>query len=129
MGERFLTETVYRGRVVVNPSAMARTVALLLAADTGAVFVAERDDAVIGMIGLLYFEHPITGERTVTELFWWMEPEARGYGVRLLKRAERWAAAAGAQKVHMIAPTPEVGLLYERLGYEALETTYQRALS
>jgi hypothetical protein len=34
----------------------------------------------------------------------------------------------GAVKLFMIAPTPDVGQLYERLGYESLETTYQRAL-
>lgn len=128
MGERFLTETVYRGRVAVNPSAMARTVARLLVSDGGAVFVSERDHTVVGMIGMLVFEHPITGEITASELFWWVEPEARGTGIRLLKRGEQWARDAGAERIHMIAPTSDVGRLYERLGYTALETTYERAL-
>jgi GNAT superfamily N-acetyltransferase len=129
MGERFLTETVYRGRVAVNPRAMARTVAQLLVSETGAVFVSERDAQVVGMIGVLFFENPITGEPTVSELFWWVEPEARGSGVRLLKRAEQWALAAGAHKVHMIAPTPDVAQLYERMGYGYLEAAYQKAIA
>lgn len=128
MGERFLTETAYRGRVTVNPAQMAVLVAQLLDGETGAIFVSEREGAVVGMIGLLAFVHPIAGELTVAEVFWWVEPEHRGGGVRLLKRAEQWARALGAVKLFMIAPTAEVGQLYERLGYESLETCYQRAL-
>jgi len=128
MGERFLTETVYRTRVPVNPQQMATTVLRLLATETGAVFVSERDGALVGMIGLLAFTNPITGEPTISELFWWVEPEHRGCGLRLLRRAEAWGRESGAAKVHMIAPTPDVARLYERLGYEQLETTFQRAL-
>jgi GNAT superfamily N-acetyltransferase len=128
MGERFLTQTVYRGRVTVNPSQMASLVEMLIEAEAGAIFVSERDGEVVGMIGLLAFVHPIAGEPTVSELFWWVEPTQRGCGVRLLKRAEQWARDKGALKLFMIAPTADVGQLYERLGYESLETTYQRAL-
>lgn len=129
MGRRFLTETVYAGRVLVNPAAMARTLRLLLESDAGALFVSEQDGTVTGMIGLLVFEHPITGERAAQELFWWVEPEHRGYGIRLLKRGEQWAAAVGAQHLHMIAPTAAVGQLYERLGYGYLEAAYQKAMA
>lgn len=129
MGERFLRETVYHGRVTVNPMAMARTVGFLIANDLGVVFVSEHRGTVVGMIGLLLFEHPITGEVTATELFWWVEPEYRGSGVRLLKRGEHWAREAGARQLHMIAPTAEVGQLYERLGFGYLEAAYQKAIA
>jgi GNAT superfamily N-acetyltransferase len=129
MGTRFLTETTYAGRVVPNHAAMARTLALLLASDVGGLFVAETNGTVTGMIGLLLFEHPFTGSLTAQELFWWVEPEYRGYGLRLLRRGEQWAAAAGAQHVHMIAPTPAVARLYERLGYGYLEAAYQKAMA
>jgi GNAT superfamily N-acetyltransferase len=130
MGERFLTETVYRGRVAVNPLAMARTVGLLLASDLGTVFVSEQDGIVVGMIGLLLFENPITGEPTASELFWWVEPESRGHGLRLLKRAEQWARDMGAARIHMIAPADtDVGRLYQRCGYRVLETSWQLDLT
>lgn len=131
MGERFLTETVYRGRVTVNPVAMARTVGLLLASEVGAVFVSEQHGTVVGMIGLLLFEHPITGELTASELFWWMDDRHRGGpdAIRLLRRGERWARELGAAKMHMIAPVGSgVGRLYQRCGYEELETAWQRDL-
>ena len=128
MGERFLTETVYLDRrVPINPVAMARTVAFLLASDLGAVFVSERQGTVVGMIGLLLFENPITGEPTVTELFWWTEVEQRGpESIRLLHRGEQWARASGAVKMHMVAPVDSrIGRLYQRRGYEELETNWQ----
>jgi GNAT superfamily N-acetyltransferase len=128
MGTRFLTETSYRGRVTVNPEQMAATVQMLIATPIGAAFVSDQAGELVGMIGLIAFQHPISGELTVSELFWWVEPEHRGHGVRLLKRAERWAREIGAEKVHMIAPTSQVGAIYERLGYEFLEMGYQRAL-
>jgi GNAT superfamily N-acetyltransferase len=128
MGERFLTQTVYRGRVTVNPEQMAKLVTTLLEGEIGTIFVSELAGDVVGMIGLLLFTHPIAGEPTVGEVFWWVEPEHRGGGIRLLKRAEQRAREQGAVKIHMIAPTPDVGQLYERLGYEPLEMSYQRAL-
>jgi GNAT superfamily N-acetyltransferase len=130
MGVRFLTETVYAARgVPVNMGALARTMALLILGDRGTVFVAERDGRVVGGIGMLWFENPLSGEPSASELFWYIEPEHRGIGVRLLKRGEQWARDMGAEKLHMIAPTPAVSQLYERLGYAYLETTYQKALA
>jgi GNAT superfamily N-acetyltransferase len=130
MGVRFATETVYRDRAFpVNEGAMARTAALLILGERGTVFVADVDGRVVGMIGLLLFENPLSGDISVSELFWYVEPEHRGHGVRLLKRAEAWAREVGAEKVHMIAPTPDVSRMYERLGYAYLETTYQKALA
>ena len=129
MCTRFANETVYSGKVLANPQAIARTMGILVASDTGAVFVSEADGVLTGMIGLMVFEHPLTGTLAAQELFWWVEPEHRGYGVRLLKRGEQWAVASGARHVHMVAPTPAVGQLYERMGYGYLEAAYQKAVS
>jgi len=128
MGERFLTNSVYAG-FPLNREQMAQTVDLLLTSPIGRIYVAERKGDVVGMIGGLLFRHPITGEATVSELFWWVEPEHRGIGIRLLKRAEQWAEEVGAVRMHMVAPTTDVGQMYLRLGYSPLETTYQKALS
>jgi GNAT superfamily N-acetyltransferase len=129
MGARFVRETVYAGRLVIDPDALARTFGLLIASDVGALFVSERDGVVTGMIGLLAFEHPFTGELAAHELFWWVEPEHRGHGLRLLKRAEGWARDFGAQHVHMVAPTRQVEQVYERLGYGYLEAAYTKAIA
>jgi GNAT superfamily N-acetyltransferase len=128
MGQHFLDSTVYRGLIGRNTSQMAATASMLIDSPDGCVVVAERSGVVVGMLGALVFTHHISGERVGGEVFWWVEPEHRGCGVRLLKASETWARARGAVRMQMIAPTPDVGALYQRMGYAAVETTYQRSL-
>jgi len=129
MGQRFQRETVYCRGTAWDVDQMGKTARGLIAAEDGLLLVATRDEVVIGMFGALIFTHPITAERTAAEVFFWVEPESRGYGVRLLRRAEQWAERHGAARMQMIAPSPEIETFYRRLGYRALEVTYDKALT
>ena len=127
MGRCFLLD-VYAGLLDENPGQMAQIGADLIEKETGLLLVAEGDGGrLVGMIGMVIVPHPLSGALVAAELFWWMDPTARGAGVRLLKRAERWARDRGIATVQMTAPNPGVGHLYERLGYQAVETAYQRS--
>jgi GNAT superfamily N-acetyltransferase len=128
MGRRFLAETDYRDRISENPAQMRVIAERLIDVDEGALLVSDRDGALTGMIGLFVFRHPISDEVFATELFWWVEPEHRGQGIRLLRRAEAWAADKGAKALQMIAPTPQVARVYAALGYAHIEDSYQREL-
>lgn len=130
MGGRFIELTIYRDRVAHRPDALrALATKLTTAGDEAAILVAEHGDTLIGMIGLVMFEHHISGELVAGEVCWWVEPEARGSaGVRLLKAAERWARDRHAVALQMIAPTEDVACIYQALGYTPVETTYQRNL-
>lgn len=127
MGQRFLRESHYAGVLSENPAQMASTAAWLIAEDAGFVAVDERG-ALVGMIGALLFRHHFSGELIAGEVFWWVEPASRGGGIRLMRRAEAWARARGAQRMQMIAPDAQVGQLYARLGYDPIEVAYERAL-
>lgn len=129
MGARFVRETAYVGYVDVDPAAMARSVAWLLDQPTGTVLVLAPSGDLVGMIGMLAMPHFVSGQMVASELFWWVEPESRGHGVRLLRAAERWAASVGATHIHMIAPGVDVARLYERLGYTQIERVYQRRVA
>lgn len=123
MGLRFLRSTAYRDRVGENPEQMTR-IAQQLIGGAGALLVAERDERLVGMIGVLLFEHPLSGEWIAGELFWWSEqPRA---GMRLLREAEAWARASGAAAMQMIAPTPQVERVYLARGFEQVEVAYQK---
>lgn len=128
MGTRFVSDTTYRAFLTINPSQMAVFVARLIDGPASVIFVAERNGALLGMIGMLIFPHHMSGDLIAAEAFWWVEPEARGAGVRLLKTAEGWALTSGAKFLQMVAPTDRVGQLYERRGYARVETSYQRSL-
>lgn len=131
MGERFIRETRYRDQIAGDPAAMAQSVENLIASDTGTVLVADTaDGALVGMLGGFVYVHPFSGERQACEAFWWVEPAHRGRitAIRLLMQFEQWARGQAATRLLMIAPTPDVERLYQRLGFVAVETTYQRGM-
>jgi len=128
MGERFVAETTYSKFITVDPAWASKTVIDIVSNDDGAVFVVERDGKIRGMIAAQVYPHPYSGVRTATEAFWWVDPEARGCGLRLLSAMEAWAKGRGAKVIQMTAPTESIGRLYESLGYESVETSYQRSV-
>lgn len=127
LGEALRAEQ-YDGVVTSNLDKMREITTQLIEADHGLVLVDDRGGTLVGIIGAFVYDHPISGDRTAVEVFWYVAPAFRGAGVRLLKRLEAWARAAGAVVLQMIAPTAEVGRMYERMGFTALETTFQKGL-
>jgi GNAT superfamily N-acetyltransferase len=129
MAVRFLNESTYADQITPDPARIERFVEDLLT--TGLLLIAEQDDQPIGMLAAILFEHPFSGARTVSEIGWWVEPEYRGglTGPQMLRRAEQWAHQQHAQSMLMIAPAGStVGRLYQRRGYDELETTFQLQL-
>lgn len=129
MGRRFRRETVYATRLRENPTKMGDTATTLITSDDGLVLVLDYGGELVGVIGMVLYDHHLSGERTAGEVFFWVDPEHRGKGLRLMRQAERWARERAATTVQMIAPTPEVGRLYDRLGYAELETSYGKELT
>lgn len=127
----FVTSTKYRKFVGDSPDALKTFLSPLIDNQSAAIFVAEQDGAVIGMLGVLGYVHPMSGEKCAGELFWWLNPEHRGAGGWLLRRAESWARAFGAVSIQMIAPSdkPDVERMYRRVGYEPVEIAYHKRLS
>lgn len=128
MGSRFVRDTKYAGQISNNTEAMQALLESMMAQPTALLLVSETDEGVNGMIGMFLFEHPMSGDMVASETFWWVEPESRGGGVRLMRAAEQWARGHGAVRMQMIAPTRNVGEFYKRVGYEEVETTWQREL-
>ena len=83
---------------------------------------------VVAMLGLLVYPHLLSNDRVAGEIMYWVEPSARGGGVRLLRAGERWAAAHGATVLQLVSPTPEVDQFYARCGYVPVERMYWKAL-
>jgi len=128
MGRRFIRESSYRGRIAMNPRALKRLMEGLVGLPNGAVFVAPEVGKINGMIGVHIYNHPMSDELVAAELFWWVEPEARGVGLKLLKRAERWAENMGASRMQVVAPNERVASIYQRRGFSKLEVQYERNL-
>jgi GNAT superfamily N-acetyltransferase len=108
----------------------AATVDLVMMHPAGISLVIEKHDHVVGFMGLVVGEHPVTGRVTGFEMGWYVdEAERRGtQGVRLLRRAEELARAKGAQELQLSVPVGRFAAFIERLGYTARETTFAREL-
>ena len=128
MGTRWVHEGPYAAHITPRPEPMAKLAPLLIEADHGMVWVSECDGAIVGMLGVVGTFHPYSGEPVMSEMFWYVEPEHRGQGVRLLKIAEDWARANGIADSIMISPSEKVSNFYEKLGYRLLETQYIKRL-
>lgn len=123
MGGKFIAHSAYAGRLRDDPEARAGLMRRLIENDDGAVFVLEGGR---GMIGMIAYRHPISGDLVAGEVFWWCEC---GRGVELFRAAEAWAIGFGVTAIQMVAPNARVGRLYERLGYAPLESVYQREIA
>jgi GNAT superfamily N-acetyltransferase len=127
MGGRFIA-TVYAGRLGDSADARADLMGKLIAHEDATLLVKVKGGVIVGMIGAVVYTQPISGDRIGGEMFWWVEPEHRGQGMRLLACAEAWAKAKGAVCFQSIAPSDRTSRLYARLGYVLLETVYQKGL-
>lgn len=130
LGALFYAEGKLPGRF--NETYWQRSWTELLQNGAGVIFGLCADDDIIGALGGVLFPDPNTGEPVATEFFWYVRPEARGAGLKLLPEFERWASEAGAVRVHMVhllRLTPEkLGRLYQRRGYMPTETLYVKTL-
>jgi GNAT superfamily N-acetyltransferase len=128
MGRHFI-EDVYPTDLVFNAAQIRAFATQLIVGVDSDVYLAEHDGAIVGMLALMAYAHPMSGERIATEVCWWVEPAQRGLGLRLFRAAEVWAVAHGATVFQMIAPSRPVAQFYERVGFKAIETTYQRRVA
>jgi GNAT superfamily N-acetyltransferase len=126
MGVKFNEQSPYSKHLKISREKVAAMGKQLI--DANGLLVSERDGQIVGMIGFIVHNHFMSGETVAGEVFWWVEPEFRGDGLRLLKEAEKRAREAGAKKMHMIAPTDQVATVYERVGYDFVESTFQKSL-
>jgi len=130
MGVEFMCSVPPYSAWTPKPEVLETTARAMIQSEAQDVFVADMSGGVVGMLGVATYRHPLTGELTATEMFWWVSPAWRGRtGLALLRAAERWAASHGAGRLQMIAPNPDVARIYEQRGYEALsEITYHKAI-
>lgn len=126
MGQHFRKQTSYDKFLSDSPETMKKLGETLI--ERNGLIVSEERGEVIGMLGFIIYEHFISGDLTAGEVFWFVEPQHRGSGIRLMKEMERRARSAGAKNMQMVAPSWKVAKFYKRSGFELMEMSYQRTL-
>lgn len=92
----------------------------------GMIWLGLKQQTPVAGFGMTILPHMLTGQPYAAEVFWWSNPEARGYGLRLFYAAEAWAKANGVTMMQLVAPTQEAEQLYSRLGYHKIEAVYSK---
>lgn len=88
-----------------------------------------------GMAGVLVYPNYFKRDTKVAqEMFWWVDPDARGLGAgrKLLEAIEAWAKEQGAHTLTMVAlddvDGERVAGMYKAAGYRPLERNFAKVL-
>lgn len=132
MSRAFYETTSYRGFAAFDADTVSGLAAGLI--DHHVMLVAEADDALIGMVGLLVAPFMFNGNVLAAyEVVWYVAPDAqgRGAGKALLAAIEpacRERGCAAIQMVHLANSPPQAAAIYERMGFVRTESSYTKEL-
>lgn len=126
MGLEFAIAPGYEGRVNLDPLIFAERLEHLSQAEDGFLSVLTDDGKVCGAIGGFVAPSLFSNARHASELFWFVDPKARGNGSgrKLLEALVEWAKSTDALTLNMIEPpsNPQIGSLYEKMSFSKFET-------
>ncbi len=82
------------------------------------LFLLKDGDRVLGLIGGVTFDDPLTGLRYAAEVVWRVSPEAggQGWGLKLLQRFEWWARENKCKRVVLHSSTREEVAFCQKVG-------------
>ncbi len=128
---KFHSASPMHGVIAFDPDGYKQFFLQSLKNDSVGIWVCEVDNKVAGICGAisypLYFN---PSSLVVQELWWWLDPVARGSGAgsKMFKQIEQWAKAKNADALFMIALEDEraskMERLYARAGFKPMERTF-----
>lgn len=131
LGRKFLLEGPYKDIIEDHPEVPTELAHKLLDLSSARVLVLENGEKIEGVLAFIIYPHFYSGMQTAQELIWYVLPEARHKAfdvLAMVRMAQRLAKQMGAKYMQFTAPTPDVGLLYEHMGYKQIEVGYQKEL-
>lgn len=132
MGREFILASGFCKTLGASPKCdLAGVLAVLVENPAACVFVADDDGRVVG--GIVAMEAPLWFDQdtiVASELAWWVDPQHRKCGLRLLDAFEAWAADRGlATTVSDIVASADASKVYERRGYSCVERSFARGVN
>lgn len=96
------------------------------------VALMETDGAMFaGLFVAVLNRNLLTGEPSMGEILFYVDPIARGHGRKLLRYAEDWARERGCCRATLchLETTPRLETAYRRWGYTPIERAYTKELT
>lgn len=126
LGELFYREGALPGNLV--PSIFMGNWKTLIESGTGRILGAWRGAEFLGALGVLVYPDINDGEIVAQEAFWYVHPNHRGIGMKLLDQSIEDLRREGVKRmtmVHLESLMPDrLKSLYERLGFRPVESHY-----
>jgi GNAT superfamily N-acetyltransferase len=98
----------------------------------GKILALKEDNNFIGAIGLVVTPSLEDGVMTCMEAFWYVDENHRGQGLKLLIKGQKVAKEMGAKRMVMMflenSMPEKVKNVYERMGYNLIQTSYFKEL-
>jgi len=137
MGLDFHKASCYSDVIPACLDTFEKTVVNLFMCGRGTVIVAEHDDGeLMGMVAGVTQPHWFNAAHLVgQELFWWVDPLARGSGAgfKLMDAIEKWARDMGCKSFCMASTAnlaPEkLARVYKRRGYVPQDIYYAKVMN
>ena len=131
-----LAVSVFAAEAYPNETMDARHVAAFLSATMrnpdGLVVLMETDGGMFaGLFVAVLHRHLLTGQPSMGEILFYVDPAARGHGKKLLSYAEDRARERGCARATLchLDTTPRLETAYRRWGYKPLERSYGKDLT
>lgn len=130
LGSESLKAGPYKDMLKDSPEHSAKLALQVITNADGRVLLLEENGKVVGLLGFLIFPHYFTGEKTASEIMWFVEEHHRcSFGaIALLRCAERKARELGAKHMGLTAPNEDIAKIYTVAGYKPVETSYMKEL-
>jgi GNAT superfamily N-acetyltransferase len=130
LGPKFYAEGKLPGEFV--PEIFVGTWTALIERGLGFILGLFENSRLCGCIGAAVTKCLNDGKLTANEMFWFVTPEARGGGLRMVDEYEKEAVKRGAVRCSMALlkglHPDALGRFYERRGYKAFEIAYSKEL-
>lgn len=130
MGRRFYAEAGLEGPFI--PESFRTNWKRFTDFGYGFILVAREGRKPVGTLGWFLTPDPCNDQLVATEAFWFVSPEHRGVGLRLLSVFEQAARKQGARRLTMVAlaslQSDRLAALYERRGYKPQESHFIKTL-
>ncbi len=130
VGLKFWAEGSLPGQL--KPEVFIKNWEFLLGNGMGKIFGLYEDGKFVGALGAIIAPDLNDGELCATECFWFIDPDKRGNGVKLLLNFVKYSKEIGCVRVNMVhlfnAHAEKLSKLYKKLGFSPVETHYLKTL-
>lgn len=135
IGRQFHSASLYATYgAIFSPEKLGETLEAHIQSPDAHVIVADRCGAIVGVACAVKTQLYMSDDDIAVELFWWVNPDARGgaHAIRMMDELERWARESECKALAMSSMVTIEGspadAIYARRGYSNIEKSWIKGL-